>query len=99
MRSGAWFAAIVAFWNGHYFVVGAAFALDQRRPCARSTRRARGVARRYATPPPDALRHRHDAEAAPPKMAGLLLPRVNAPVSSQFCALSCLDGAFPSRRL
>ncbi len=24
---GAWFAAIVAFWNGHYFVPGAAFAL------------------------------------------------------------------------
>ncbi len=24
---GAWGAAIVAFWNGHYFVVGAAFAL------------------------------------------------------------------------
>src|SRR5262249_50847226 len=25
--AGAWFAAIVAFWNGHYFVWGAAFAL------------------------------------------------------------------------
>jgi len=25
--AGAWFAAIVAFWNGHYFVPGAAFAL------------------------------------------------------------------------
>jgi exo-beta-1,3-glucanase (GH17 family)/cellulose synthase/poly-beta-1,6-N-acetylglucosamine synthase-like glycosyltransferase len=25
--AGAWFAAIVAFWNGHYFVFGAAFAL------------------------------------------------------------------------
>jgi exo-beta-1,3-glucanase (GH17 family)/cellulose synthase/poly-beta-1,6-N-acetylglucosamine synthase-like glycosyltransferase len=25
--SGAWFAAIVGFWNGHYFVWGAAFAL------------------------------------------------------------------------
>jgi exo-beta-1,3-glucanase (GH17 family)/cellulose synthase/poly-beta-1,6-N-acetylglucosamine synthase-like glycosyltransferase len=25
--AGAWFAAIVAFWNGHYFVLGAAFAL------------------------------------------------------------------------
>jgi len=24
---GAWFAAIVAFWKGHYFVPGAAFAL------------------------------------------------------------------------
>jgi exo-beta-1,3-glucanase (GH17 family)/GT2 family glycosyltransferase len=24
---GAWFASIVAFWNGHYFVPGAAFAL------------------------------------------------------------------------
>ena len=24
---GAWFAAIVGFWNGHYFVPGAAFAL------------------------------------------------------------------------
>ena len=24
---GAWFTAIVAFWNGHYFVPGAAFAL------------------------------------------------------------------------
>ncbi len=24
---GAWFTAIVAFWNGHYFVTGAAFAL------------------------------------------------------------------------
>ena len=24
---GAWFAAIVAFWKGHYFVSGAAFAL------------------------------------------------------------------------
>jgi exo-beta-1,3-glucanase (GH17 family)/cellulose synthase/poly-beta-1,6-N-acetylglucosamine synthase-like glycosyltransferase len=25
--AGAWFASIVAFWNGHYFVWGAAFAL------------------------------------------------------------------------
>jgi exo-beta-1,3-glucanase (GH17 family)/cellulose synthase/poly-beta-1,6-N-acetylglucosamine synthase-like glycosyltransferase len=25
--AGAWFAAIVAFWNGHYFVWGAAFAM------------------------------------------------------------------------
>jgi exo-beta-1,3-glucanase (GH17 family)/cellulose synthase/poly-beta-1,6-N-acetylglucosamine synthase-like glycosyltransferase len=25
--AGAWFAAIVAFWKGHYFVFGAAFAL------------------------------------------------------------------------
>src|ERR1700675_1453534 len=25
---GAWFAAIVAFWKGHYFVPGAAFALS-----------------------------------------------------------------------
>src|SRR5271170_4997036 len=25
--AGAWFAAIVAFWKGHYFVLGAAFAL------------------------------------------------------------------------
>ena len=25
--AGAWFAAIVAFWNGHYFVFGAALAL------------------------------------------------------------------------
>ena len=24
---GAWFAAVFAFWNGHYFVPGAAFAL------------------------------------------------------------------------
>jgi cellulose synthase/poly-beta-1,6-N-acetylglucosamine synthase-like glycosyltransferase len=24
---GAWFAAVLAFWNGHYFVPGAAFAL------------------------------------------------------------------------
>ena len=24
---GAWFTAIVAFWKGHYFVPGAAFAL------------------------------------------------------------------------
>ncbi len=27
MSVGAWFAAIVAFWKGHYFVPGAAFAL------------------------------------------------------------------------
>ena len=24
---GAWFAAVFAYWNGHYFVPGAAFAL------------------------------------------------------------------------
>src|SRR5262245_62659044 len=24
---GAWFAAVFAYWNGHYFVWGAAFAL------------------------------------------------------------------------
>ena len=28
---GAWFAIVFAFWNGHYFVPGAAFAFGARR--------------------------------------------------------------------
>ena len=27
VHCSAWFAAVFAYWNGHYFVPGAAFAL------------------------------------------------------------------------
>ena len=43
---GAWFTAIVAFWKGHYFVPGAAFALGSRALAADALDRDRAVAAR-----------------------------------------------------
>ena len=33
ISTGAWFAILFAYWNGHYFVPGAAFAFGARAAC------------------------------------------------------------------
>ncbi len=43
---GAWFAAVFAYWNGHYFVPGAAFALGVRHLAADPADHHRAVAHR-----------------------------------------------------
>ena len=74
---GAWFAAIVAFWKGHYFVPGAAFALGLGLVLlvplvAIALARMEEIATIAFGRPPRRL-----ADAPPPAPEGLFAPKVS----------------------